>query len=338
MSLWIQALALSGPFSLATSPVDELLDRALVCDLAFAGITGVAPAEAAAENNDMRDAYMAWAAICQAESREIEAIAPERWPDVARCVARARTSAAYDHCRGPDQIELTDGRLITGLVLRGVEVDLETIVSVKRDETRLTTSERGQQRIVVRDAATRDQLSFSWADVREVRGPVVAAANAATMRAVEAARWPHVEVEQTRGATPVALERVEDRNPDQARAAATVPWRGFVRPGKFRFVGPDVHPSRPFTLAADHGYAISVRPLTAQQARRVGLALGVGLPLLALIPIVVPFAVDMPKTYAAGIWAGGGVLAGAGIIGGLAIRFGRSRVELAESPRAAAVD
>lgn len=338
MSPWIQAFVLSSQLSLATSPGDEPLDPALVCDLAFANITGVAPADAAAENDDLRDEYLAWVTICQAEWRDVQEIAPERWPGVARCVARAGTSAAYDHCRRPDTIELKDGRVITGLVLRGVEVDLDTVVAVVREETRLTTSGRSQQRIVVLDAATREQRAYAWEDVREIRGPVVTAANDATMRAIEAARWPLVRVEQTRGAAPVGLVRLEDGNPDRSRAAAIVPWRGFVRPGEYRIVGPDVRPSKPFTLAAGREYAISVKPLTSQRASRLGLALGVGLPLLALIPIVVPFAVDMPKTYAAGIWAGGGVLAGAGIVSGLAIRFGRSRVELAMSPRAAPAD
>lgn len=141
-----------------------------------------------------------------------------------------------------------------------------------------------------------------------------------------------VHIEQRRGATPVDLVRVSDINPDAEDFVCSSPCDWLVYEGTFRISGYDYRPSKRFRLRGWQHVQLIVEPIPAARARNVGIAVGALLPLAALVPLVVPFAVDMPLSHAGGVWALGSAIAVGGIIGGIAIARRRTKVRLRSRP------
>lgn len=149
-----------------------------------------------------------------------------------------------------------------------------------------------------------------------------------------------VHIEQIEGATPVRLLHVSDDNPDDMDYVCTAPCDAWMAPGTYR-VGSTLHdiryaddseeharPSKPFTLQRGSEYTLTVTPHTTRRNRRVGWAVGAGISLLALVPVVIPASVDMPQKVAIGLYASGGVLAVVGLAAGVGISFSPTKVRI----------
>lgn len=270
---------------------------------------------------------------------------PEIEEEVVDCVMAANRTADVANC-------LTDRVLLEVGILHSGQFDdrsIEALISKSPAEMRYDGyAVRGDfsgvcDFVFIENFDDGTTSKLACADIASIGGPtgrLIAsyAEMEASLDAVLAGQkqqkdWPRVRLTQAKGAEPIDLYWVDPVNGDR-RQRVTLPGPDFrIEPGTYVFDGDDYRPSRKFSLQAGRDYNVTVKPRSYTRARVGGLVLGLGLPLLAIIPLVIPFKVDMPKEQAIGWWAGAGVLAGAGVVGGLALRFGRSRVELATVPR-----
>ena len=191
---------------------------------------------------------------------------------------------------------------------------------------------------------------YSCSEIVKIGGAAVMLIKKGILEFVLEKKWPFVRIRQSRGSEPIDLVLQNTTNRDRMHHTATPPWSGFVRPGEYLFFSDQpverggfasanstsknwYIPSRRFMLTKGRAHDIRVTPRTRDRARAGGVLLGIGLPALALIPLLIPFNnEDMSKTSAAALWTTAGILAGGGVIGGLVFRFSASRVEMSRGP------
>lgn len=107
-----------------------------------------------------------------------------------------------------------------------------------------------------------------------------------------------------------------------------------VQPGLYVVGGEDVRPddfyrsSRPFRLRPEQRITLEVTPHPSQRDRMMGTLIAVVVPVVGLIPLVLPFAVDMPLDHAAGLWVTSGMIIAGGLGTGFGISHRRTKVQL----------